>query len=791
MRRLVCAGIALLLGVGLTQAERIKDGEAIVRHFGSPHPITLAESASPQLVWSDTLHYPGATYIQPHFSRFHLAPGDWVVVRRPDGRTVWRYEGLGRGELGLTPGGFWSSRISGDTAIVDLYSKNGPGRFGYTIDQFFRGLTEIEIVEENPNVPTALCGVDDSDWAACFQATEPEMYDEARALARLKVPGEQCTGWLVGCEGHLLTNNHCIGSETDALNTDYEFMAEGCDLLRPNCSSASAFVPARSRRRARRWSRPNSDPGLQRCSICRRTPSATYGFMIDAGHRTAAVNERIYIPQHPAGWGKRFSVISDHATDQSGFCEVFSLSEPPCSGGGGTDVGYYCDTRSASSGSPVMSYSDHRVVALHHCGVCPNRGVNVAEIVTSLGANLPQCALGQLAGSVEMDRPVYSCDDTVRVTVVDDSIRGTGQLDVFVYSLTEPTAETVQLTEQALGMFGGTFQTTGGPVVVTDGILSVVDEDRVVVVYLDADDGAGGTNVSREASADTDCVVPVISNVSSSVFLQSVIITWDTDEPADGLVVYGESPPGTLNGSHSDLTTDHLILLSDLTPCTEYSYSVSSADEAGNVTTDDNGGQYHTFTSFCGAPPIPDGAVGSVPVTVEKAAIDGSQLLVHWDDQCATSQTNLLYGSLGQISSYNVLGSLCSISQPELWSAVPGGSIWFVLVGENESGMEGSWGSSSAGERGGGAASLECGITLKISSGSCPDPDIDGDGEPNASDNCLMVPNDQTDTDNDGLGDACDNCPLIPNPEQEDFDSDDVGDVCDPDVGNCAMNSWR
>ncbi|HEY3356899.1 MAG TPA: thrombospondin type 3 repeat-containing protein [Polyangia bacterium] len=44
--------------------------------------------------------------------------------------------------------------------------------------------------------------------------------------------------------------------------------------------------------------------------------------------------------------------------------------------------------------------------------------------------------------------------------------------------------------------------------------------------------------------------------------------------------------------------------------------------------------------------------------------------------------------------------------------------------------------------------------------------DLDGDGFPNATDNCPTVANpDQADTDGDGIGDACDACPLTPNPD--------------------------
>jgi hypothetical protein len=78
----------------------------------------------------------------------------------------------------------------------------------------------------------------------------------------------------------------------------------------------------------------------------------------------------------------------------------------------------------------------------------------------------------------------------------------------------------------------------------------------------------------------------------------------------------------------------------------------------------------------------------------------------------------------------------------------------------------------------------------------CVDPDIDGDGVPNADDNCPSVWNaDQLDNDSDGLGDACDpdddndgvpdnidNCRFVANPNQIDTDENGIGDVCDCDI---------
>ncbi|HEX4870931.1 MAG TPA: thrombospondin type 3 repeat-containing protein, partial [Nevskiaceae bacterium] len=73
-----------------------------------------------------------------------------------------------------------------------------------------------------------------------------------------------------------------------------------------------------------------------------------------------------------------------------------------------------------------------------------------------------------------------------------------------------------------------------------------------------------------------------------------------------------------------------------------------------------------------------------------------------------------------------------------------------------------------------------------------PPPDQDGDGVPDAQDNCPAVSNPmQTDSDNDGVGDACetapadgdgdgvpdatDNCPAVPNSDQVDSNGDGIG----------------
>jgi|GEM_PF-1157141 len=98
-------------------------------------------------------------------------------------------------------------------------------------------------------------------------------------------------------------------------------------------------------------------------------------------------------------------------------------------------------------------------------------------------------------------------------------------------------------------------------------------------------------------------------------------------------------------------------------------------------------------------------------------------------------------------------------------------------------------------------------LVLGFTTAACPfvydfEPDADGDGVGDGSDNCLNTPNaDQADADDDGEGDACDldddndglndnsdNCPLVANPGQQDNDSDGIGDACDADDDNDTVN---
>ena len=68
-------------------------------------------------------------------------------------------------------------------------------------------------------------------------------------------------------------------------------------------------------------------------------------------------------------------------------------------------------------------------------------------------------------------------------------------------------------------------------------------------------------------------------------------------------------------------------------------------------------------------------------------------------------------------------GSKCAIgaSGSAAWTGVPPGDLWFIVVAENEAGMEGSWGrNSSDADVGGSAPSGLCGAATRLNTPACP-----------------------------------------------------------------------
>ena len=607
--------VALGWGLAVARAEPTRVGEEIQRRYGSPHPYAAARPGADDLVWSETIAFAGASYICPHFSRMHLAAGDYLILRSPDGARSWRYEKTGKEGLGEGPEGFWGIHVPGDTAVLELHGRTG-GQHGYEIDRFARGLRPEEMTAPGPE---SICNVDDGDWAKCYELSEPAIYDRSRAVARLLTNGvSACTGWLVGNAGHLITNNHCIATASAALNTNYEFMAEGATCG----TSCAAYFSCPGTIVASSATLVQTDVPLDYSLVLLPTnPVATYGFL-RLRATPAIVDERIYIPGHPGGKGKRISVASTHPSDASGFCEVLNLSTDPAiaciPSATQLDVGYMCDTEGGSSGSPVLAYDDHRVVALHHCGGCPNSGIQITNVIASLGSNLPPDSTFDARGSVSLDHATYGCSGSIGIQVRDDSLIGSGSVEVSIHSTSEPLDETVILAEEAgfPGRFSGGIAATALPAAHGDDQLSVVDGDTITVSYVDADDGSGNP-ATRTDSASADCLAPSISGVQVlNVTGTDADILWTTSEGADSLVNYGlaASPPPASPAANPAFVTSHTVHLAGLAPCRDYIFAVASTDAAGNGAADDNQGAFYAFSTGANVSPVY--AAAGLPVSI-------------------------------------------------------------------------------------------------------------------------------------------------------------------------------
>jgi hypothetical protein len=334
---------------------------------------------------------PEATYIAPHFASVTLGEGDQLKVRSPkDGGRSWVYT---KKNLPKSASGFWGIAIPGDRALLELTNTSGSAQ--YTVDRYGAGLSKEKVV--NRNLPTfgmlEICGNDDSQEASCYADHHAEMFAKSNAVTRLLINGQfACTGWLLGPDGFMLTNEHCIHDADDALNVSVEVKAQGdsCDVdcnepfACPGTLVATSTELIKVSRKLDYALVKLPDPV---------DPEIGFLTLRCSGPKKG---EPIYIPQHPRGVGKRLvwesTEAEDQAGDPSGVAHINQLDAPACNGGTEREVGYRADTDPGASGSPVIAAADNTVVALHHCGGCPNRGIAIDRIVKDLGPKLPHGA---------------------------------------------------------------------------------------------------------------------------------------------------------------------------------------------------------------------------------------------------------------------------------------------------------------------------------------------------------------------------------------------------------------
>ena len=268
--------------------------------------------------------------------------------------------------------------MEGGDAIVRLISAspNDHGYYGYRIERVSRGFSPSELVAlygpgpeaVNGNDPESTCGANDLQDAKCFEGSQPDVYDRARSVARIVMDASAlCTGWLVSCDDHLLTNNHCTWDDNDfdtqgELNRmEWQFMYQDATCGGGSPAFEDSFMGGT-------WleNNANLDYTLVQAPVA-ENPAATYGWLLLVIAPPSSVSRCMCSGIRPAAPNRASPPSPATQAACAACCQLESpcrrlrpKSVTPATGGG-------------NSGSPVWPVN-HKVIALHHCGSCNNKG---------------------------------------------------------------------------------------------------------------------------------------------------------------------------------------------------------------------------------------------------------------------------------------------------------------------------------------------------------------------------------------------------------------------------------
>lgn len=389
-KQLLCA-LALLgtLQFGFAQDAFLNDleslkptkiGDEFEVNISTAHPYQRLAAG---VAFEREFYSENASYVKLYFEDFNLAPGDYVEIYSPNTPNDQLIYGS-KGKLlsdGTVLSNFWSRVIFADKVIVKLHTAQASQGFGFNIKKVAYGYTPEKLAKADEAFykTMVICGEDDKKRAACYK-DEKEIFKKSNAVARLIIEGVgSCTGWLLGCDGSLMTNNHCIKNNTHAGDTDIVFdyqkaSCDGSEDMETTIVDGMTFVKTN----------PNLDYTLNKID---KKYAEKYGYL-SLSSKKAEARERLYIPQHPGGRQKEIAVKSDK--DRSGYAEVNGLSP--------NGLKYYADTEPGSSGSPVLSYESNLVLAIHNAGYkdCPLPNSSAArsdKLISDIGNSMPECGI--------------------------------------------------------------------------------------------------------------------------------------------------------------------------------------------------------------------------------------------------------------------------------------------------------------------------------------------------------------------------------------------------------------
>lgn len=228
---------------------------------------------------------------------------------------------------------------------------------------------------------------------------------------------------------------------------------------------------------------------------------------------------------------------------------------------------------------PTASYTQVRDAILN--GAVPS-GLLEDRVATDGELDAVQ-AMGQLAGSLTLDRLAYRSDAPVLITVDDIMVPET-DFSVTVEWRTTDSNDLVR-AQDTFELFrepDPAFRFTGILQLMTG--VNAEHGDTLTVEYEHLD--ALSNTVVAVVSTPIDDVPPEIRNARFQERIDDrLVVTWETDEDAIGGALAGQTlPPDTFDVSTAVYSLDHQATFSGLDPLSRYYVAIWAEDPAGNRT---------------------------------------------------------------------------------------------------------------------------------------------------------------------------------------------------------------
>lgn len=194
-------------------------------------------------------------------------------------------------------------------------------------------------------------------------------------------------------------------------------------------------------------------------------------------------------------------------------------------------------------------------------------------------------------------------------------------------------------------------------------------------------DSAGqvGRSANFTFSTTGTAGAPTISFVSvGNITTNSATVSWTTDQPATSQVSFGlKTTYGSLSVFNASPVTTHSIILTALTPGTNYNLAALSANSMGQVGTSANA----IFTTVAAPPLIRD---------VRTSAITENSATITWTtDQPSTSRVEFGGGN-GAVSQFASDAALVLSHSVTLRGLKRGGTYHSAVISTNAAGMQNS-----------------------------------------------------------------------------------------------------